>query len=976
MNTIPQPAARKSVVKKIAKIAGIAIGAIILLLVIAVAIGPYLIPTSAVERIISDNTQKDLGRPAKIDDVSMSLIAGMKMTVTNLEISDKPEYGERPLLKVGRVVLDADILPLLGKRRLVVNKLSIEKPELSVVKGKDGRYNFMDVPPRPPEKPEKPDERKPEEPLELPSVKIGSFSLNDGSLTLTDLATQETQKIGNIAAELTAEADPSRKQADIEKASFSFDGFSASAKGKVEQQNGATVLKDLRLDSSIDLTKLGPRFAAVLPVNMAGSSEYHASLDGPITAVNTKVDFTLSGFELSGAKLRKPARIDKLEAHKTAVLNLEQMTAPSFTSETKSDSLGIELKVSGKMGNIRRGGAVNVAMSGKADLRKLADFANSFTPKPVRAEGVATGEGNIVGDPSRELVAKGKGEIANLLFDAGGMPKPYTEERVSLAYDVTARERKSLAIKEFSLNSKLASAQASGTVSADAADLKGSAQADLSEASTLLAGMGLLPEGTSFGGKLAADVGAVKGAAGIVARLESTIRNFFVVSPMLKERYSEEQVQANVTAQAEFADGELDVIRNTQFALKSKLADVSGTVSPVQLAKPAEVKMDATVNADLGPIGELLVVMGYLEKGTTMKGRAEGTFAVALRPEKKEEGAKRETQRRTSTAALSSPPAPSPRVERGKRASHPVPTVQTNPTAQANRTPQGDVAFAGNDPVVLGVLAGAGIQGAVPAQGPQADEQPLLPEFANRILLTGTAKSDGIDFNEIHIDKADAKVRLERRVLSLDGHALLYKGRADVKDESNLGKAPADHKLSLAMRDVFLTGGISALIKKAVPFLSLPLGEIEGKFDADAELTGQGTDKQAFLKTTNGSGKLTMPENARVRLPDYLRLPPAYSNLAFGKMDSTFRIRNGLMNSDTVFTAPDLTLKLAGTTQLPDPQNIEYHIFITGARVGKDLKKLLSKDGESPVGISGTLTQPKPKVYFRNLLGPRQEWLR
>lgn len=284
---------------------------------------------------------------------------------------------------------------------------------------------------------------------------------------------------------------------------------------------------------------------------------------------------------------------------------------------------------------------------------------------------------------------------------------------------------------------------------------------------------------------------------------------------------------------------------------------------------------------------------------------------------------------------------------------------------------EADLVFAGNDPAVLGALAAA-----MPAQAPQADQRPLLPELADRILMTGTAQSDGIDFNQIHIDKADAKLRLERRVLTLDGRAVLYKGQMDVKDASDLGKVPADHKVSLAMRGVFLTGEVSALIKKAVPFLSLPLGDIEGKFDADAELTGQGTDKQAFLKTANGSGSLKMPENAHVRLPPFLRLPQEYTNLEFGKMENTFRIRNGLMNSDTVFTAPDLTLKLAGTTQLPEPQNIEYHVFLTGPRVGKDLKKFLSKDGESPVGLGGTLTQPKPKVYIKNILGPLQELLR
>ena len=278
--------------------------------------------------------------------------------------------------------------------------------------------------------------------------------------------------------------------------------------------------------------------------------------------------------------------------------------------------------------------------------------------------------------------------------------------------------------------------------------------------------------------------------------------------------------------------------------------------------------------------------------------------------------------------------------------------------------------LAGNDPRLLGAL---GL--ALPMQL-EPGTRPFLPEFTDKIIMTGTAQSNAIGYNRIKLDKTTAKLSLDKRVFKIEGRALLYQGHLDLRDESDLAKPLPTHAMNFAMRDVVINSEVSDLIKQVVPFLSLPLGDIEGKFQADAQLKAQGRDKETFLRTTNGSGTAAMPEDVRVTLPAFLQLPREFSEMKFGKMDSSFAIKDGTMDSKTVFGAPDLTMKMTGTTQLPLPQKIEYSIALTGDRVGRDLKRILSKDGGLPVGISGTLTQPRPKVLFRNLLGPLQDLLK
>lgn len=280
------------------------------------------------------------------------------------------------------------------------------------------------------------------------------------------------------------------------------------------------------------------------------------------------------------------------------------------------------------------------------------------------------------------------------------------------------------------------------------------------------------------------------------------------------------------------------------------------------------------------------------------------------------------------------------------------------------------LAIATNDPRALARLGMA-----LPMQV-EPGTRPFLPEFIDKIIMTGSAQSNRIGYNRIKFDKTTAKFSLDKRMLKLDGRALLYNGQLDISYQSDMTKPLPSHTVGFKMRDVVINEDVAEVIKQVVPFLSLPLGSIAGKFDADAQLTAEGRDKETFLRSTDGSGNITMPEDARVALPAFLQLPKEMSELKFGRMEGTFAIKDGQMDNQTVFTAPDLVMKMTGTAQLPQPQKIEYHVYLTGERVPRDLKKVLSKNGESPIGIGGTLGQPKPKVFFRSVLGTLQELLK
>ena len=906
---------------KAVKVAIAVIGTIVALLAVAIILGPYLIPTSAVERAVSNKTKEDLGRPATLGDFSLSLVTGVKLTLTDLVIQEKEGYGARPFLKVDKVTLDADIWPMLG-RKFVVNKLTIEQPELSVVKNREGQYNILDFP----EKPE-------EEPFrfkDLPKFRISKSSLSNGTIHFTDLSRNESSKLQNINGEIIAAADPPRETAELTKAVLTFDGFSASARGAMAPANGKTTVNDFVADAAIDFDKLGEVLAAILPVKLAGTSTYHASIDGPLTALKTQSEFVLLNFEITGEQLREPARIQKLTSRQSSVIDAENLSAKSIISEVQSDSLGISGKLTGHVANLREASGIDLQTESRIDLDKLSAFANAFAPRAVKAAGKLTTKGTMTGDFDKDFAARGLAQIDSFRLESPAMPEPYTEERMSFVYDLLLQEKKKVTVNDFKFDSALLSAQASGSAAPDAANLNGTAHANLANISALLAGLGLLPPQTSFEGELDGKLAAKTAEKGINCSFDAKIKNFILSSPYLDQPYREDQMTMAGSLMAVFQDAQIDSIRDGRLKMTSKLAAADATFAASQLSGQPRVNMVADVLADLAPIADLLIAMGSLEKDSKASGKLEATITV--RTEEQAADGRQQQPARHHAAAES-------------------PGVQ--------------LAFAGNDPAVLAMLAQAAA-----AQSPNG---PMLPESMDRFIVTTDVKSTGkIIYNQIEVDKLTAKVNLAKRVLAVDATADLYEGKFDMTSESALGADPPTHKFTCKARGITLREELGRLFGRFVPLLALPLGQIEGRLDGEGQFTAEGADSEKMLRSLNGIGEAAMPEDVRVRLPVLGEIAglQQFANIRFGRMGSAVRVRNGIAANETVFTAPDLTLRLAGTTQLYEPRKIEYRLTMAGDRVAKTLGFLLKDKKELPIGLSGTLDEPKAKLLVSNLLIP------
>ncbi len=90
--------------------------------------------------IILPRAESMTGRKVNLDQINVSLFKG----IVAKGLSVKEKDGQEDFLKIGEFILSYRLMPLL-KRELVISKMEITSPFISVRKHKEGRYNFSDL---------------------------------------------------------------------------------------------------------------------------------------------------------------------------------------------------------------------------------------------------------------------------------------------------------------------------------------------------------------------------------------------------------------------------------------------------------------------------------------------------------------------------------------------------------------------------------------------------------------------------------------------------------------------------------------------------------------------------------------------------------------------------------------------------------------------------------------------------------------
>jgi uncharacterized protein involved in outer membrane biogenesis len=220
--------------KKLLKVTAIVLGILVLLVIVLSIVVKSYLSSDRLKPIILPKAEAMTGRKVQLDEINVSLFTG----IIAKGLSVKERDGQKDFLKIGRFVLSYRLLPLL-KKQLVISKIEIVSPSVSIRKERGGKYNFSDIMEKSSQEPKKPSGP---EPKSLPvSVVADRLLIRNASLAFVD----EERGLPDISIALDAEF----------KGGLEKDGSPRLDFGLVSFKEIKAILKDreVRVSGKIDM---------------------------------------------------------------------------------------------------------------------------------------------------------------------------------------------------------------------------------------------------------------------------------------------------------------------------------------------------------------------------------------------------------------------------------------------------------------------------------------------------------------------------------------------------------------------------------------------------------------------------------------------------------------------------------------------------------------------------------------------------
>ena len=188
--------------KRFLKIAAIVI-AILIVIVIAL---PFVIDANTFRPKLEAELTDALGRQVKVGNLSLSLLSG-GVTADNISIADDPQFSKTPFVQAKALKVGVEMIPLIFSRTLNVTNLTLDQPQISLVKSENGeKWNFSSLGGKNPSAPTNTTAKAaPTTSLKTsaeegagggnPNLSVARLNVNNGRLTVSKADSTEPQRV-------------------------------------------------------------------------------------------------------------------------------------------------------------------------------------------------------------------------------------------------------------------------------------------------------------------------------------------------------------------------------------------------------------------------------------------------------------------------------------------------------------------------------------------------------------------------------------------------------------------------------------------------------------------------------------------------------------------------------------------------------------------------------------------------------------
>src|SRR5262249_6441388 len=121
------------------------LGIVIALLIVIIIVLPFVIDANTFRPKLESELTDALGRQVKVGNLTLSLLSGA-VTADNISIADDPQFSRSPFVQAKDLKVGVEMLPLIFSRTLNVTNLTLDQPQINLVKSENGeRWNFSSL---------------------------------------------------------------------------------------------------------------------------------------------------------------------------------------------------------------------------------------------------------------------------------------------------------------------------------------------------------------------------------------------------------------------------------------------------------------------------------------------------------------------------------------------------------------------------------------------------------------------------------------------------------------------------------------------------------------------------------------------------------------------------------------------------------------------------------------------------------------
>jgi len=162
------------------------LGIVIAILVVVLIALPFFIDVNRFRPEIESELSTALGREVKVGNLSLSLI-GVSVSAADLSVSDDPAFSKNPFIQAKSLDVGVELMPLLLSKSLHVTELTINQPQVALLKNNAGRWNFSSLGAK--------SATAPKTPSSNPDLSVGKLSVKNGSVSMDNISTRAKPQV-------------------------------------------------------------------------------------------------------------------------------------------------------------------------------------------------------------------------------------------------------------------------------------------------------------------------------------------------------------------------------------------------------------------------------------------------------------------------------------------------------------------------------------------------------------------------------------------------------------------------------------------------------------------------------------------------------------------------------------------------------------------------------------------------------------